>query len=492
MSRSLPLFLPKTSLFLCPMFLTATACNWVDSTGRQGNEIPQINIVVDGESLSTDRAFALTESESRSIDLSGSTDTDGEIVEYYNELVDEGKIELCSALIDMAAAANHIADACESQLIDESCSLSIISAADSNDDQNAGLSSGVFTLIAPELDAPVGLTYRWTIVDNDGGEASTDVTFCLNTRNEIPVAVEDYYQIPYNSTLDIPVIDYADDCSIRSGTESVLGNDLEGNNTDSDCLRAELLSLPQFASNDFTADFDERGGFRYTHSGLSDSNTDSFTYRAVEGEFFSEPVNVTLTIDFGYNQEPLANDDVFQVGINSLDNKLYLTANDDDPEGYPLTITGITAAPDQGGTAKITGDGYILYTPPADYTGIESLQYSISDAGGKSDSATASIFVSAENSPPVAVDDDYTAEAGDWTLLSVLDNDYDIDGDYLQIVDTGVPDRGARVVINTDKTAVFYRARSKTRGKESFGYTIEDSDGDRSSATVTVNVVNDD
>lgn len=94
-----------------------------------------------------------------------------------------------------------------------------------------------------------------------------------------------------------------------------------------------------------------------------------------------------------------------------------------------------------------------------------------------------------ENQPPVAEDDELGARVGSTTLLPVLDNDSDPDGDLLTVtVAEGLPDVGAvqpvydatglQVVLGTDVPP----------GRHTFDYTVDDGRGGRDTASVTLNV----
>ena len=73
-------------------------------------------------------------------------------------------------------------------------------------------------------------------------------------------------------------------------------------------------------------------------------------------------------------------------------------ANDSDPDGDPLTVTGATAP--AHGAASVNANNTITYTPAAGYSGPDSFTYSISDGRGGTASATVSITVSPAGSTP--------------------------------------------------------------------------------------------
>ncbi|CAG0878731.1 unnamed protein product [Cyprideis torosa] len=466
----------------------AQACNWVDSAGRQSNELPQLTVIVNDDELPENQAIVLTESRSQQIDLSLSSDTDGEVIEYANYLVNQGRLEQCNGLIDIQNAANLLNEACEPGLSKDNCAVNVI-ANGSAGEQNSETRPGQFTIVPPALKSPIGLIYRWSAIDNDGGVSSRDITYCIKTTNDEPIGEDDHYQVEYDGTLTIPQIQYNADCSISSGGESVLGNDSDNAGADSECLAAELLTPPSNALNDFAGSFNAGGGFTYTHDGSSGSSHDSFTYRAFDGEFYSNPVTVHINVDQGSNVSPFAGDDEFTVVSNSTSNSLFVTANDWDPEGYPLSIESIVSQPDKGGSARINADGYIFYTPLTGFYGVEKFEYRVVDAAGLSDEATVSVYVSNSGYNPVAVDDTISAISGKWQYLRVLDNDFDpVNDSKLRITKISVPDQAGRLFIDIGGKLLIYRSARGFVGTETFQYTVRNSLGKLSVGNVTINV----
>ena len=77
-------------------------------------------------------------------------------------------------------------------------------------------------------------------------------------------------------------------------------------------------------------------------------------------------------------------------------------ANDTDVEGDTLTIQSVTQG--VNGTVVDNGDGTVTYTPAADWNGVDTFTYTVSD-GALTDTATVTVTVTAVNDAPVAVDD---------------------------------------------------------------------------------------
>ncbi|MFK4577978.1 DUF4082 domain-containing protein [Bradyrhizobium ottawaense] len=107
----------------------------------------------------------------------------------------------------------------------------------------------------------------------------------------------------------------------------------------------------------------------------------------------------------GTNQPPIANNDT---GFNATKDVALsisgtsLLANDTDPNGDALTITGVSGA--VNGTASFNAqNNTVTFSPASGYTGPASFNYAISDGRGGTASATASVTVRAPSSTTVSL-----------------------------------------------------------------------------------------
>jgi large repetitive protein len=92
------------------------------------------------------------------------------------------------------------------------------------------------------------------------------------------------------------------------------------------------------------------------------------------------------------------------------------------------------------------------------------------------------------NTPPVAVDDDFGVRPGRTTILPVLDNDTDADGDVLTItLPNGDPGIGQVQPINNG-TALQIAVSDDAGGSDSFVYEVDDGRGGTDQATVRLSV----
>jgi hypothetical protein len=154
--------------------------------------------------------------------------------------------------------------------------------------------------------------------------------------------------------------------------------------------------------------------------------------------------------------------------------------NDSDPDGDPLTITGVSPT---NGTASIVGTN-VVFSPAVNFSGSASVGYTISDGFGGT--ASALITVSVTNQPPLAVNDSASTDEDTPVVLNVLTDDADPDGDPLTIIAVSTGTNG-RVVINTNET-VTYQPATNFYGLDGFTYTISDGYGGTATGAVSVSV----
>ena len=157
-------------------------------------------------------------------------------------------------------------------------------------------------------------------------------------------------------------------------------------------------------------------------------------------------------------------------------------ANAFDRDGDPITVRSVRA---ENGTVVIDENGDLDYLSVQDFVGTDQITYVLDDGRGGQTTGKITIAISPVNDAPVAVNDQETTFEDRAVLLSPLANDTDVDaGDTRTIVSATSTD--GTVTIVGDQLQ--YRPAADTNGLQTISYTIEDSGGLRSTATVTVDV----
>jgi outer membrane protein OmpA-like peptidoglycan-associated protein len=161
-------------------------------------------------------------------------------------------------------------------------------------------------------------------------------------------------------------------------------------------------------------------------------------------------------------------------------------ANDTDPDSDQLRVTSITQP--TNGTAEILVTG-VRYAPRADFVGTDTFTYTISDGNGGTATATVTVTVTPpSNRAPIAVDDAKTMILYDFfTVIDLLGNDSDPDGDAITLLSTSTPANGRVEIIGNGN--VIYRPNAGFCGVDTFTYMIRDARGATATATVRVTVL---
>src|SRR5262249_54866093 len=156
-----------------------------------------------------------------------------------------------------------------------------------------------------------------------------------------------------------------------------------------------------------TITLNANGSFAYTPT-TGFTGTDTFTYKASDGN--SESAAATVTLNVGINTAPTGVADSYtatedQTLTGNATNGVL--ENDTDIEGNTLRAS-VNTQPAHG-TVTMPSDGAFTYTPATDFNGTDTFTYKASDGTAKSAVTTVTISVTAVNDPPHAVNDSFFA-----------------------------------------------------------------------------------
>ncbi|MEH6522759.1 Ig-like domain-containing protein [Sulfitobacter sp.] len=196
---------------------------------------------------------------------------------------------------------------------------------------------------------------------------------------------------------------------------------------------------------------------------------------------FAEIEELILPVD--ENAAPTAVDDVLTMDEDTT-RDINVLVNDTDPDLDPLTVTAASSA---DGEVTFTAEGVVTFTPNEDFNGDAVINYTITDGNGGFDDAIVTVTVNPINDAPVAEDDASTTDEATPVIVSVLDNDSDVDGDALTVTEATSED--GSVAINGDGTITF-TPNDGFFGEAVVDYTI--SDGSLTDAAVVRITVNED
>jgi VCBS repeat-containing protein len=219
--------------------------------------------------------------------------------------------------------------------------------------------------------------------------------------------------------------------------------------------------------------------------------TDSFTYKAYDGQYYSSAAIVTIDVT-GVNDPPTAVDDSYTTTENTQLNVAApgVLENDEDIDG-PSALTSVLVDDVTHGTLTLNSDGSFTYDPDPDYIGSDSFTYQAYDGEDYSNIATVSISILEANDPPIAEDDSYaTSEDTQLNIDApgVLENDHDPDGGPNPLTAVLVDDvTHGTLTLNSDGSFT-YDPDPDYYGTDSFTYQAYDGEDYSNLATVTIDV----
>lgn len=228
-----------------------------------------------------------------------------------------------------------------------------------------------------------------------------------------------------------------------------------------------------------SATVDGSGNVVYTpNAGFT--GTDVLTYRVCEpptacGSGLCATANVNLMV---LNRPPVANNDGKTI-LPCFANTINLIGNDTDPENGVLTVTNLSAvSPALSGNLVNNNDGTVTLTPATGFTGIITFTYTVMDNGvtpQTSAPATVTVnVVSPVNTAPVAVNDVEETNMNEILFASVLDNDYDPNGDPLTMPQIIVAPAHGTAIVNATNGTIEYTPTPGYAGNDVLTYRICD------------------
>ncbi|MCC5949483.1 MAG: cadherin-like domain-containing protein [Nitriliruptoraceae bacterium] len=328
--------------------------------------------------------------------------------------------------------------------------------------------NGTITFTATNEPGPVDVIY--TLTDDLGAEAAGLLRVNVVPRevNEPPVARNDYAQTIVG----------------REVVVDVLANDTDANGDPLSLVRVDNLSAgtvrwdPASPEVRFTAD--SPGAY-------------NMVYRITDGRETAEAVLRVDVIEPEEGQGPTAvRDDVLlRAGSPEIVDVL---ANDVDPDGDVLIITGVTLPDGAPIEVEILQRALLRISTDQPLNELVEFDYHITDgiheATGRVVVAPAPIRERSQ--PPIVGPDEYTVRAGGIAVLPVLDNDYDPDGGPVELVppepvDDATAARDGRLFMSDGELR--YEAPPNPRGTVSLSTTIVDSAENTASGQLLINVI---
>jgi hypothetical protein len=180
---------------------------------------------------------------------------------------------------------------------------------------------------------------------------------------------------------------------------------------------------------------------------------------------------------------PVALNDAFAFPMNSGANILAVLANDSNALGGIVTVT----APPAFGTLLVNANGTVTFTPNFNFSGTDAFTYTVTVGTQVSNTAIANLNVTSINLPPVAVNDTVNAVVGKPSLINVLANDTDPNGQASITAAVSVT-QPTPAGATTSVAGGIVTFTATTPGPYTFTYKAQDATGLISANTATVTV----
>ena len=348
-------------------------------------------------------------------------------------------------------------------------SLSVVSVSSPASGGTVTLDSGnvVFTPDS-NFNGEVEFTYR--VSDSGGIQEDATVTVSVTAVNDPPTGTDDTFNVDQNST---------------DNTLDVLGNDSIAPDT------GETLSISGVGSSSAGGSVSVAGdglSLNYTPP-AGFTGTDTFTYTVSDGTL-TDQVTVNVTVAPADNP-PEAIDDSFTLIEDDAEAEFDVLGNDNrDVDNQDFVIDSV-GTPSSGGSARISNDGtQFFYTPAANFSGSETVTYTIRDTGGGLSVGTVTFTVTAVNDAPPALDTTVNLNRGnsETEVISIDDLPVNVDSnETLAFTNPGTATAGGSVRI--DNGVILYTPPSSDfAGTDSFTYQVADGSGLLTTGTITVEV----
>lgn len=304
-------------------------------------------------------------------------------------------------------------------------------------------------------------TYKLTDANNDTDNAT--VTLTVNSVNDIVKAIDDVFSLSEDGLLN----------------ENVLIND---ENLGDGGIFVALVNNVAHG----TLSLNANGTFTYSPN--ADYNgSDSFTYQLSDTNGDIDNATVTITVN-SVNDVVEAINDLFSVDEDATLNEIVIS-NDLNLGDGGISVTLVNNV--AHGTLILSSDGSFTYSPNADYNGLDSFTYLLTDADNDTDNATVSITVNPVNDNVDAVDDAFSLSEDGTLNNNVISNDLNLGDGGIQ---TTIFSNVAYGTLTLNLNGTFeYIPNADFNGTDSFTYHLVDVDGDMDDATVdiTINPVDD-
>lgn len=290
---------------------------------------------------------------------------------------------------------------------------------------------------------------EFTVSDGSLTSAPATIVILVTPENDVPVA-----QAATITVLEDRTVDFK----------------LSGLDADNDALTYQVVGQPTHGTLSGTPP-----DLHYTPA--PDFNgSDAVTFKVSDATTTSAEATIQITVN-PEEDLPLARN----ATINLREDSFFpLRLAGQDADGDPLSFEIVTP-PAHGTLSGAAPD--LVYTPTADFAGQDSVSFVVSDGKGRSNPATVTINVTAENDAPIARSTSLTTGMG--SPVGIPCAAEDIDGDALTYKITQAPRFGT---LSGTIPNLSYTPNPGFAGTEAITFVANDGRVDSAPATVTITI----
>ncbi|MEI8324708.1 MAG: cadherin-like domain-containing protein [Betaproteobacteria bacterium] len=335
-------------------------------------------------------------------------------------------------------------------------------------------------LFTPQANYHGSASFQYTVTDPHGLSSSATATLAIAAVNDAPVTANESAQTD-------------EDVGLVFAPAQLLANDSDPDiATDGDSLHISRVGAAQHGS----AFIDSAGNLRFA----PDANyhgAAQFSYWVADSHAAETSATVSISVA-AVNDLPIANGEQTSAleDTTLFISAATLLANDTDvdtaTDGQVLSVSAVSNA--RHGSVSLLGNGTIEFVPEANFHGLASFDYTVSDGVGGAALATAVVSLLAVNDAPVAVgetasgnEDNELVFASAALLANDSDPDAATDAQTLHIGRVGSASHGS---VSLDAQGqVHFLPDANYHGPAQFSYWVEDSAGAQTPATVSLTIL---
>ena len=326
------------------------------------------------------------------------------------------------------------------------------------------LVNGGFLEFSPTENFSGNATISYVISDPIGSESSASLSIFVRPINDPPIANKDYVVAQEDTPVVIKVLE--NDSDLEGGKLSI--------NEAKITSGYGIVNVSVLSGSDVLTFMPAAN-----RSGVA-----IITYSVIDPDGAMSQSEAHIRI-MSVNDQPVAVND-FATTFEDEVVMLNVLENDTDADNDELVVLSATIESHMG-SVDTNSSNEVVYSPKRDFSGSALISYTIQDSEGATDTASALVLVKAVNDPPVAVNDYFTTIEDGSINLSLLNNDFDPDGDDIALVEINLV-TGMGEIIGSDENRFTFVPEENFNGLVELAYRIEDDSGAVSNGLVMIDV----